>query len=117
MVGRMSTTWMAEERVVFVFPDGTRHDGRIGVGLPVQRDEDAQCPVVLEGLEPTRSIYGDTTLQALLLGIRFLGMRLNDFLSRGGRVLYPEGANEGDVDVVLDALFGPLLRHPEPGTT
>ena len=110
-------TWMAEERVVFVFPDGTRRDGRIGVGLPVQREQDAQCPAVLEGFEPTRQIFGDTTLQALLLAIRFLGMRLHDFLSRGGRVLYPEGANDdddGDVDFALSALFGPLLREPEP---
>ena len=52
----MSTSWIAEEQVIFVFPDGSRREGRIGIGLPVQREEDAQCPAVLEGLEPTRQI-------------------------------------------------------------
>ena len=113
----MTPTWIAEERVVFVQPDGTRVAGRIAVGLPTQAPENAWCPVVLDGMERSTRIGGETTLQALLLAVSFLGMRLHDFLSRGGRVLYPaKGAGEaetGDLDFALDALFGPLLREPE----
>ena len=49
--------------------------------------------------------HGASTLQALVLAVRFLGRRLNDFLSTGGRVLDPHG----DSDVPLESLFGKLL--------
>ena len=106
----MKRTWIAEEEVVFVQPSGIRSVGRIAVGLPAQGPENAWCPIALDGLERIGPIAGETTLQALLLAISFLGMRLHDFLSRGGRVLYPD-QTEGDV--VLSALFGPLLREPD----
>lgn len=108
----MSPTWIAEEQVVFVQPNGNRTEGRIAVGRPFQGPENASCPIALDGLESCRPIHGETTLQAMLLGIRFLGMRLHDFLSRGGRVLYPGDQPDGDVEVELEALFGPLLRDP-----
>ncbi|MCA9675165.1 MAG: hypothetical protein H6708_27780 [Kofleriaceae bacterium] len=44
----------------------------------------------------------------MLLAIQFLGMRLHDLTSRGVRVVDPD---EGS-DVGLEAMFGPLLRHP-----
>jgi hypothetical protein len=114
----MSPTWIAEEHVVFVHPNGDRRRGRIAVGLPARGPEHASCPIELEGLEPCKTIHGDTTLQALLLAMRFLGMRLHDLLSRGGRVIfYPGDRPEDDVDGVLEALFGPLLRDPEPRPT
>jgi hypothetical protein len=115
----MASEWIAEEQVVFVFPNGTRRDGRIAIGLPVRDHHDARCPVALDGLQQCGPIFGASTAQALLLAIRFLGVRLHDFLSRGGRVVYPEGVIEqeggrGDVDIPLGALFGPLLCAPEP---
>jgi hypothetical protein len=105
----MSATWIAEQRVVFVHLDGTRHEGRIAVGTPVPGPQDAQCPVALD-VERTGPILGDRTLQALLRANRFLGMRLHDFMSRGGRVLCPND----EADVALDARFGPGLRGAEP---
>jgi hypothetical protein len=102
---------MAEEQVVFVHPDGRREAGRIAVGLPEQLDpNEARCAISLDGFERTRPIHGGSTLQALLLAIRFLGMRLHDFTSKGGRVVDPD---EGD-DVPLEAFFGDLLRAAEP---
>src|SRR5689334_1996949 len=103
----MSPTWIAEEPVVFVRADGRRSAGRIAVAQPERADTgEARCAVILEGLETNLPISGESTLQALLLGLRFLGMRLHDFLSNGGRVLDPED----DSDLQLDVLFGPLLR-------
>jgi len=112
------TTWIAEEPVVFVHPDGTRSPGRIALGAPVRHELDCACQAALDGLERSVAIYGSTTLQALLLASRFLGMRLHDFLSRGGRVLYPPGvddvADDGeDTDVPLSALFSSFLREPD----
>ena len=114
--------WIAEEKVVFVQPNGTRVDGRIAVAAPVVRKHDCACEVVLEGLERSHTIFGDSTLQALLLGVRFLGMRLHDHQSRGLRVELlageeteeptPNNATEPDI---ISVLYGPLLRAPSQG--
>lgn len=109
--------WIAEEKVVFVQPNGTRIAGRIAVAAPVVREQDCACEIALEGLERSHTIFGDSTLQALLLGVRFLGTRLHDYLSRGVRVEL-EGeddadqgsAGENNVGDVIAVLFGPLLR-------
>jgi hypothetical protein len=105
----MSPTWIAEERVVFVHPDGRRTPGRIAVGLPVELDAtEASCQVALDGCRETPgSIRGGSTLQALMLAVQFLSTLLHDFVSKGGRVLYPDD----DADVPLDALFGARLRE------
>lgn len=110
--------WIAEEKVVFVHANGTRVVGRIAVAAPVVRDQDCACEVVMEGLERSHTIFADSTLQALLLGVRFLGARLHDHLSRGLRIELEGGegsnddaADDGDKDVnVIAVLFGPLLR-------
>ena len=110
--------------MVFVLASGERIVGRIAVAAPVESELGCACDVVLEGLERGTTIYGATTLQALLLGVRFLGMRLHDHRSRGLRVeLVDDAADDvaddgaraddtGDGDVVA-TLFGPLLRGPE----
>jgi len=111
------TTWIAEERVVFLHANGHRSAGRIAIVAPMQRDQDCACAVALDGLQRPGTIFGDTTLQALLLAAQFLGFRLHDFISRGGRVLLSpddETTDHEDVDAPLSASFGPLLRHPEP---
>ena len=105
----MTSTWIAEENVVFLHSDGRRNVGRIAVGSPVQVDAgEAHCGVALDGFHsPPGPIIGASTLQALLLAVRFLGTRLHDFVAKGGRVLHPDD----DSEVPLDALFGALLRE------
>lgn len=104
-------TWIADEHVVFVLSDGQRVSGRISVAAPEQvSTNEAKCSVVLDGLEREWDIRGASTLQALLLAIRFLGMRLHDFLSKGGRVVDPDE----DQDMPLEAYFGALLRAAPP---
>jgi hypothetical protein len=104
------TTWIAELPVVFVHANGRREDGRIAVGLPFVVDEHQKsCAVALDGMDRGGVISGGDTLQALLLAVRFLAMRLHDFTSKGGRVLYRGDAGD---EVPLDAFFGALLAHP-----
>jgi hypothetical protein len=107
----MTTTWIAEQPVVFLYGD-SRRSGRIAIGLPVQiNPTEARCSVLLDGLDVHPiGIVGMSSLQALLLSVRFLGMRLHDFLSKGGRVLDPGDGSE----TALDGLFGPMLQRAVP---
>jgi len=103
------TVWIAELAVTFLFPNGERASGRIAVGLPVQIAEgEAHCMLALDGIQiQSYPAIGDCKMQALLLAVQQIGMRLHDFLSRGGRVLCPDE----DKDIRLDLFFGPLLRE------
>jgi hypothetical protein len=102
----VATRWIAEEPVTFVHPGGRRVLGRIAIAEPHSvNTEEASCEIALDGLERTHPIHGASTLQALMLAIRFLGMRLYDFTLKGGRVLHPDE----DADVRLDGYFGALL--------
>jgi hypothetical protein len=110
-----AATWIAEEHVVFIHPDGTRRPGRIALAAPVQRAGRYTCEVALDGMQPNMAIHGGSTLQALLLAAGVLGMRLHDFVARGGRVLYAPGEeSDGSEDVALEALFGCYFRAAPP---
>ena len=99
-------SWIAEQAVLWVHASGRRVEGRIGVGMPaIEPTGEAGCELALDGLDRPVVIYGEGTLQALLLALRLAGMRLHDFEAKGGRVLRANGD-----ELPLDALFGPLLR-------
>lgn len=114
---RPSPIWIAELRVVLVHPDGHRVPRRIAAGQPYTVDgagpaagDESHCPVEIHGLHASvHPLIGGSTLQALLLGVQFLGTMLHDFIARGGRVIDPDD----DSDVPLAALFGPMLREIE----
>jgi hypothetical protein len=105
-------TWIAEEPVVFVYPDGSRKTGRIAIGLPERVDAGhAQCCTALDGLSPPPgSTFGASPLQALVLALQLTGFELHRFVSLGGRVLDPTD----DSAFHLESLFGPLLRSAPP---
>lgn len=108
--------WIAELPVVWLSADGVRTVGRIALGLPElvpgEHGGLARCTIALDGFEPERSIGGDGTLQALLYALQLGGMRLHDFIARGGRVLAADGLS----DVGIDSIFGPLLTEAKaPG--
>jgi hypothetical protein len=109
-------TWIAEEAIVFVYPDGRRVDGRIAIGLPTMVDEhEARCELTVEPLDPkVRACSGEGKLQALVSALRIVGMLVDAFLKEGGRLLYPGGGQE-DVDFAIDAVLGPLLAPPMSG--
>lgn len=102
------TTWIAEEHVIFLHADGRRIAGRIAVGMPEQIETaEVHCWIALDGFHYNpQPLIGTSTLQALLIAVRFLGWRLHDFLSMGGQVLDPDGNT-----FTLEALFGPLLEQ------
>ena len=103
------TTWIAEEHVIFLHADGRRVPGRISISMPERVSaHEAQCLATLDGVhDKPQPIRGASTMQALLLAARFLGIELYSFLAFGGRVLYPDE----DADVPLESLFGELLRQ------
>ena|SRR5688572_14805641 len=110
----MTPTWIAELRVIIVHPDGRRVPGRIAVGQPYTVAggdpagwHESHCPIEIDSLHSGKHpVIGGGSLQALLLGVRFLGSTLHNFVSRGGRVLDAEDGSS----VELEALFGPMLR-------
>ena len=79
--------------------------------------ENARCEFALEGLETVRGpLFGVDELQALLLVLRHIGVRLHSYFARGVRVLgveAPESDEESDPEVMtasLISLLGPLVR-------
>lgn len=109
--------WIADEPVIFVKGDGTQIVGRIAIGTPSRASGgEMRCPVAIDGLWPSLpAIAGDSSLQALLLGIRFVGKMLTEFCDRGGKLFHPEalsddGSIDSDYEIDMGALFGPLIR-------
>jgi hypothetical protein len=110
-------TWIAEEAIVFLYPDGRRVDGRIAIGLPTMVDDhEARCELALEPLDPRiRGYSGEGKLQALVSALRIAGTLIDAFLKEGGRLLCPGDDPEdpeGDVDFAIEAVLGPLLAPP-----
>jgi hypothetical protein len=109
------STWIAEEPVIFLFPDGRRVEGRIAIAQPAPATKFQgafECELAIDCFEQAGPIYGDSSLQALLLATQFLANEVHRFLRRGGRVLYPgESGDAVELDVPLDAFFGALLRQ------
>jgi hypothetical protein len=105
-------TWIAEEPITFVYPDGRRVDGRIAIGLPTMVDEhEGRCELGVEPLDPrVRGYSGEGKLQALVAALRIAGTLIDAFIKKGGRLVEP-GTDE---DVAIDAVLGPLLAPPEP---
>jgi hypothetical protein len=110
---------IAEERVVFESPDGSRRSGLIRIEKPYQVDEtEARCPLVIDGLqERMPDVSGSSTLQALALAVWLCASLLREFVDSGGRILRPdsEGGTEGEALLNLEEVFGPLAASsPAP---
>jgi hypothetical protein len=110
-------TWIAEERVIWVLPSGEKREGRIAVAAPepapgVEGDTTWKCEAALDGLwHRPLVVFGEESLQPLLLVLRLLGTELHAFLSRGGgRLLMPDHEGEGLHPVLMS--FRELLRSP-----
>ncbi|HEY1815362.1 MAG TPA: hypothetical protein VGG74_23600 [Kofleriaceae bacterium] len=92
-------------------------NGHIAVGQPYTlagadptANYESHCPVEIDGLiSRAHPIIGGGTLAALLSGIKALGMHLDAFIARGGRVLDPAD----DSELPLDVMFGSMLRAVE----
>lgn len=108
-------TWIAEEAIVFVYPDGRRVVGRIAIGLPTMLGEhEAKCELALEPLDPrVREYSGGGKLQALVSALQIAGTLIDAFLKDGGRLLYPiDPGDPEDVEFAIEVVLGPLLAPP-----
>jgi hypothetical protein len=105
---------IAELRLLGVRSDGSRVSITVAVGQPYRGAHHWGCPVALTGLHDRLSdIAGDDALQALCLAVRFAGLRLADFVAKGGRLYSENGGPEADgTELPLDAYFGPLIEPP-----
>lgn len=101
----MTARWIAEQEVALLGLDKKRLLCKILIGTPISISEgEARCPVSIVGLDSqVFEISGSSTLQALLLAIRFLEMRLRDLASRGWSV---QGRSGGAP--LLAEVFGAL---------
>jgi hypothetical protein len=109
-------SWTAELPIVWIV-DGRRVPGRVAIGVPElvpDGDGEAICAVALDGLQPVTSVHGQGEFHALMVGVRFLDMRLRDYVAKGVRAVLPEDADRGDVEdperdtASLLAMFRPL---------
>ncbi len=96
-------TWIAEERVMFVYVDGARTEGRIALGAPVVLSaEEARCPAVVEGLEDSvHWVRGRSTFNALARGAHVVAGVVSAFREDGGRVLRAGTTEDVDLDELL----------------
>jgi hypothetical protein len=108
---------IAELRLSGVRADGSVVPITVSVGQPYQHERHWRCPISLVGIDDhLADIAGEDSLQALCLGLRLLGLRLADFLARGGR-LFVEGSGPDDpeTELPLAAYFGTLAGGPPSG--
>lgn len=91
---------------------GTKKRVAVRIGKPycISAQEWA-CPVELRGHEPRYpDIRGGDPLQALCLALSLIRSRLEDFMSKGGKVLHVEDGLEWGA-VELAATFGRVGRE------
>jgi hypothetical protein len=91
---------------------GVRHDGQVvliaaAVGQPYQGKGRWCCPVSLTGIDDRSvDVGGEDSMQALCLGLRLVGLRLADFVTKGGRLFNEGEPHEPDSEFPLEAYFG-----------
>jgi hypothetical protein len=84
----------------------------IGVPYPWQgSDDEWACPVKINPLYPSlRDVHGGSSLQALCLALRLTKSLLDDFVEKGGKLIYGSvadgGVSEPSSNVDLNATFG-----------
>jgi hypothetical protein len=96
---------IAERTLDLLKPSGERVTFRVEFG-PIRGDgQDFHCRVRFHGWEDsTRDIWGYDTLQTLVLAMSLVHSLLNDFVQRGGRVLWPGTETDYDLDEFVSSL-------------
>ena len=108
-------SWTAELPIVWIV-DGRRVPGRVAIGVPElvpDGDGEAICAVALDGLQPVTPVRGYGEFHALMQGVRFLDLRIRDYVAKGVRAVFPGEVEEPDEDpesatASLLAMFRPL---------
>lgn len=100
---------VASEEFVFLSRDGASRRVKVRIGMPYEVSSDEwACPVEIVGFEPRHpDARGSTSLQALCLAVTLVRSRVEDFISKGGKVLDIDGRCEWDAKS-LAAVFGAM---------
>lgn len=89
-------------------PDGDTLKYTLGVSQPIQQPTgEYGCDTFLPDAEQPRTIYGEDSLQSLLLALKFMADRINDLLSAHWKFEYEESGQT--MRVPFEAYF----MHPE----
>lgn len=104
-----ATTWIAEETL-----DGSRRSGerfpilvRVGQPYPMAREEWG-CAVSVAGLhDELADIRGGSSLQALSLAIELTRQLLASFVEDGGKLMFPGGDHEFDIQACFSHVNDP----------
>jgi len=98
---------IASADFLFVTPDGDRREVTLRVAKPYEVSSiEWACPSEIQGHEPRYSdAHGGSSLQALCLAIALVRSRVENFISKGGRVFGREDDLEWDPRHVM-AVFG-----------
>lgn len=102
----MAPPRIATHDFVLTLASGRTVSACVAVGMPeLGADGVARCPVQIEGVDPIRHVLvGDTTLQALVLALRFVATLLRSLVDdRGGHLTNTDGS-----PLELDAIFAEL---------
>ena len=92
-----------------VTPSGDRTRIVVSLGIPYVWRNSFRCPVRVTGLDydyTPPDIGGWDAIQALLLAIRCAAGLLEDFVTRGGRIFYPDTDTPYDLSDFTISLFG-----------
>jgi hypothetical protein len=95
---------IASLELIDLASDGQRKSIRVEIGRsPLDERGSRVCPVLLTTIDQTtRDIYGEDSMQALSLGVRFVHSMLQSVIDRGHRLL----DTHDDTEFPLDAYFG-----------
>ncbi len=89
---------MFERTLDLIAPNEHRVTLTVSFGPPYASGQSYRCPVTFTGWGSSPpDIAGSDSLQALLLAIALVHGILSDFVSRGGRVVYP--GTDSDFDL------------------
>jgi hypothetical protein len=105
---------IAKETFIGRRAEGDAFEIHVEIGVPYPwhgSDDEWACPVKIDPLYPNlRDIHGGSSLQALCLALRLTKSLLDDFVEKGGKLIYGSVADDGipelSSNVDLNATFG-----------
>jgi hypothetical protein len=105
---------IAKETFIGRRSEGESFEICVEIGVPYPwhgGDDEWACPVKINPLHPNlRDVHGSSSLQALCLALRLTKSLLDDFVEKGGKLIYvsviDDGISKLSSNVDLNATFG-----------
>ncbi|MCI0748044.1 MAG: DUF4288 domain-containing protein [Verrucomicrobia subdivision 3 bacterium] len=108
---------VASLKLVEVAPSGTRTPIHVEIGCPrPDRRGSWACAIRVAGLDSKpRDIYGEDSLQALCLGLRFVRTHLEGVLERGNRLVVADDGSAFPLEAYFEELSNGITRKKQSG--